>query len=74
MGLDWDFLAAAQANDEAHQKKQRLKQVKDKKLEDKSKIRKVWWEDECGPIYVVNRIVIPRHTKLNGDKWVAPMD
>ena len=46
--------------------------VKNKKLEDKSKIHKVWLEDECGPILTqVNSFVIPRRTKLNGDQWVA---
>ena len=50
MGPDWELLAAALAKDEAHKKKQRMKQgIKNKKLEDKSKIQKVWMEDECGP-------------------------
>ena len=64
--------AAAQANDEAHQKKQRLKRVKNKKLENKSKIERVWVEDECGPINcAVHSFNTPRPTKLNGDEWVA---
>ena len=66
------FSAAEHAKEELLRKKRRLKLVKNKKLEDKSKIHKVWLEDECGPILTqVNSFVIPRRTKLNGDQWVA---
>ena len=54
MGPEWELLtaaAAAQAKEEAHQKKQRMKQIKNKKLEDKSKIQKVLLEDDEGPIF-----------------------
>ena len=65
-------MAAEQAKEEQARKKRRLKLVKNKKLEDKSKIHKVLLEDECGPILVrVASFVIPRRTKLNGDQWVA---
>ena len=50
-----------------------MKQIKNKKLEDKSKIHKVLLEDECGPILtqVYSFVIPPRRTKLNGDQWVA---
>ena len=67
------FSAASHAKEELRQKKGRMKLVKNKKLEDKSKIHKVLLEDECGPILtqVYSFVIPPRRTKLNGDQWVA---
>ena len=73
MGPDWEMLMKLQAQMEAHQKKQRLKQITNKKLVDKRLIHKVVLEDECGPIITcVRTMVVPRR-KLNGDMWV-PVD
>ena len=71
--------AAAHAKDEAHQKKQRMKQIKNKKLEDKSKIHEVWFEDDAGLALVtaVSMLIVPtppRPHKRNGDLWVEAMD
>ena len=70
MGPDWEMLMKLQAQMEAHQKKQRLKQITNKKLVDKRLIHKVVWEDECGPISTWWR---DQWWKLNGDMWV-PVD
>ena len=68
-------MAAERAKEEQARKKRRLKLVKNKKLEDKSKILWPVCEDEFGPIYIVERIVvqIPAR-KLNGDLWMEPVD
>ena len=42
--------------------------IKNKKLLDKTKIHKVWREDECGPIVTQVQIIsIPHPKKFNGD-------
>ena len=79
MGPEWELLAAAaaaHAKDEAQQKKQRMKQIKNKKLEDKSKIQKVLLEDDEGPILIQVAIIhIPRHhMRLNGDELIEEVD
>ena len=54
------------------QEKQRLKLVKNKKLEDKSKIQYVVWGGECGPVAIsVQTLVIPGCIQLNGGQWMA---
>ena len=73
MGPDWEMLMKLQAQMEAHQKKQRLKQINNKKLVDKRLIHKVWKEDECGPILICERTCSMPMNKLNGDMWV-PVD
>ena len=80
MGPDWECLQASEAKAEELQKKQRLKQFKNKKLEDKNKIHKVWVEDECGPIvtcvHTFDCEPLPlnvKRIKLNGDEW-EPLD
>ena len=68
-------MAAEQAKEEQARKKRRLKLVKNKKLEDKSKILWPVCEDEFGPIYIVERIVVQIPAgNLNGDLWMEPVD